>query len=124
HNGCIHCHNEKFPRPITYMATHHIDLHVFDSVSLCVSVVRIELPLGGLYNAYNALAAFAAGSALGFEPTFIANRFGTVQAAFGRQERLDAKGRKLNIVLSKNPAGFNEPLRTAVDLAGGRWFLI
>jgi len=46
------------------------------------------------------------------------------RAAFGRQERLEAKGRRLNLVLSKNPAGFNETLRTAIDLAGGHYFLI
>jgi UDP-N-acetylmuramyl tripeptide synthase len=124
HDGVYRCPNGDFARPAPDLAATHIELHGFDSVALGVSGVRIELPLGGLYNAYNALAAFAAGSALGFEPTFIANRFGTVQAAFGRQERLEAKGRKLNIVLSKNPAGFNETLRTAVDLAGGHWFLI
>jgi lipid II isoglutaminyl synthase (glutamine-hydrolysing) len=124
HDGVYRCPNGDFARPAPDLAATHIELHGFDSVALGVSGVRIELPLGGLYNAYNAIAAFAAGSALSFEPTFIANRFGTVQAAFGRQERLEAKGRKLNIVLSKNPAGFNETLRTAVDLAGGHWFLI
>jgi UDP-N-acetylmuramyl tripeptide synthase len=86
--------------------------------------VRIELPLGGLYNCYNALAAFAAGDVLGLHPAFIADRLHSVRAAFGRQERLEAQGRSLNLVLSKNPAGFNETLRTAVDLAGGRNFLI
>jgi UDP-N-acetylmuramyl tripeptide synthase len=86
--------------------------------------VRIELPMGGLYNSYNALAAFAAGVTLGLDPAFIADRLRTFRAAFGRQERLDAKGRGLNLVLSKNPAGFNETLRTAVDLAGGQNFLI
>src|SRR5439155_1282484 len=36
----------------------------------------------------------------------------------------DFRGRHLNLVLSKNPAGFNETLRTAVDLAKGNSFLI
>jgi UDP-N-acetylmuramyl tripeptide synthase len=124
HDGVYRCPNGDFARPSPDVTATHIELNGFDSVAMGVSGVRIELPFGGLYNAYNALAAFAAGSALGFEPTFIADRFRTVQAAFGRQERLEAKGRKLNIVLSKNPAGFNETLRTAVDLAGGHWFLI
>ncbi|TMB95821.1 MAG: DUF1727 domain-containing protein [Chloroflexi bacterium] len=124
HDGVYHCPNGDFARPAPDLVATHIGLNGFDSVALGVSGVRIELPLGGLYNAYNALAAFAAGNALGFEPAYIAERFRTVQAAFGRQERLEAKGRKLNVVLSKNPAGFNETLRTAVDLAGGHWFLI
>jgi UDP-N-acetylmuramyl tripeptide synthase len=105
------------------MAT-HIELKGFESVGMGVGGVRIELPIGGLYNAYNALAAFAAGTALGFEPAYIAERFRTIKAAFGRQEQIDARGRRLNLVLSKNPAGFNETLRTAVDLAAGHYFLI
>jgi UDP-N-acetylmuramyl tripeptide synthase len=37
---------------------------------------------------------------------------------------MEFRGRHLNLVLSKNPAGFNETLRTAVDLAKGNSFLI
>lgn len=123
HDGVYHCPNGDFARPEPELAATHIELNGFDRVAMGVSGVRIELPIGGLYNAYNALAAFAAGTALGFDAGFIADRFKTIRAAFGRQERLDAKGRHLNLVLSKNPAGFNETLRTAVDLAGGHYFL-
>jgi UDP-N-acetylmuramyl tripeptide synthase len=37
---------------------------------------------------------------------------------------MEFRGRHLNLVLSKNPAGFNETLRTAVDLAKGQNFII
>ena len=124
HDGIYHCPNGDFARPAPELAGTHIELKGFDSVGMDVGGVRIELPLGGLYNAYNALAAFAAGTALGFDPAYIAERFKTIQAAFGRQEQIEARGRRLNIVLSKNPAGFNETLRTAVDLAAGHYFLI
>src|SRR5258708_11644032 len=82
------------------------------------------MPLGGLYNCYNVLAAFAAVQALGLEPAYIAERLRSFQAAFGRQERIEFRGRHLILVLSKNPAGFNETLRTAVDLAKGTEFMI
>jgi UDP-N-acetylmuramyl tripeptide synthase len=124
HDGVYRCPNGDFARPSPELAATHIELNGFDSLAMDVGGARIELPLGGLYNAYNALAAFAIGTALGFDATFIADRFKTIRAAFGRQERLEVKGRRLNLVLSKNPAGFNETLRTAVDLAGGQWFLI
>jgi UDP-N-acetylmuramyl tripeptide synthase len=124
HDGVYRCPNGDFGRPAPELAATHIALNGFDSLAMDVSGVRVELPLGGLYNCYNALAAFAAGSALGLEPSFIADRFRSFRAAFGRQERLEVKGRRLNLVLSKNPAGFNETLRTAVDLAGGKCFLI
>ncbi len=124
HDGVYRCPNGDFARPAPELAATHIELNGFDSLAMGLSGVRIELPLGGLYNGYNALAAFAAGCALGLDPGFIAERLRTFRAAFGRQERLEADGRHLNLVLSKNPAGFNETLRTAVDLAGGRYFLI
>jgi lipid II isoglutaminyl synthase (glutamine-hydrolysing) len=124
HDGVYRCPNGDFARPAPDLAATHIELNGFESLAMGVSGVRIELPLGGLYNCYNALAAFAAGDALGLDPAFIADRLRTFRAAFGRQERLEAQGRRLNLVLSKNPAGFNETLRTAVDLAGGRNFLI
>ncbi len=124
HDGVYRCPNGDFARPAPELAATHIELNGFDSLAMGVSGVRIELPLGGLYNCYNALAAFAAGNALGLEPGFMADRFRSFRAAFGRQERVDARGRQLNLVLSKNPAGFNETLRTAVDLAGGKCFLI
>src|SRR3989449_1662569 len=124
HDGVYRCPNGDFTRPAPELAATHIELNGFDSLSMGVSGVRIELPLGGLYNCYNALAAFAAANAIGLDPAYIADRFHTFHAAFGRQERLAAKGRHLNLVLSKNPAGFNETLRTAVDLAGGKYLLI
>jgi UDP-N-acetylmuramyl tripeptide synthase len=124
HDGVYRCPNGDFARPTPELAATHIELHGFDTLALGVSGARLELPLGGLYNCYNALAAFAIGRTLGLEPTFIADRLRTFHAAFGRQERIDVKGRHLNLVLSKNPAGFNETLRTAVDLAEGNCFLL
>jgi UDP-N-acetylmuramyl tripeptide synthase len=124
HDGVYRCPNGDFARPSPELAGTHIELNGFDSLAMGVGGVRIELPLGGLYNCYNALAAFAAGCALGLEPAFMADRFRSFHAAFGRQERLEARGRRLNLVLSKNPAGFNETVRTAVDLAAGKYFLL
>ncbi len=101
-----------------------IEVKGFDSVKMTVGGSRLELPVGGLYNAYNVLAAFATGWTLGLEPEYMASRMHDFKAAFGRQERMDFRGRHLVLVLSKNPAGFNETLRTAVDLAGATHFLL
>jgi UDP-N-acetylmuramyl tripeptide synthase len=124
HDGVYRCPNGDFARPTPKIAATDITLDGFDSVSMSVAGTRIDLPVGGLYNCYNALAAFAAGTVLGLEPQYIAERLHTFRAAFGRQERMDFRGRHLVLVLSKNPAGFNETLRTAVDLAGGTHFLL
>jgi UDP-N-acetylmuramyl tripeptide synthase len=124
HDGVYRCPNGDFARPTPDIAATKIELNGFDSLAMEVGGTHIELPLGGLYNAYNTVAAFATATALGLDSAFIADRFRSFRAAFGRQERLEAKGRRLNLVLSKNPAGFNETLRTAIDLAGGHYFLI
>ncbi|HYB28472.1 MAG TPA: Mur ligase family protein [Solirubrobacteraceae bacterium] len=73
---------------------------------------RVELPLPGLYNVYNALGAAAL--CLGLEialPTVVAG-LGGVRAAFGRAERLAIGDVEVQVLLVKNPAGANEILRT------------
>jgi UDP-N-acetylmuramyl tripeptide synthase len=124
HDGVYRCPNRDFERPRPDVAATDIELNGFDSLAMTVEGTRVRLPVGGLYNAYNTVAAFATGRALGLEPDYIAERMATFHAAFGRQERMDFRGRQLVLVLSKNPAGFNETLRTAVDLAQATHFLI
>ena len=124
HDGVYRCPNGDFARPKPDVAATDIELDGFDSVKMRLDGTPVLLPVGGLYNAYNALAAFATGRALGLEADYVAERMGTFKAAFGRQERIDFRGRHLVLVLSKNPAGFNETLRTAVDLAQATHFLI
>jgi len=124
HDGVYQCPNGDFARPQPELTATKIELNGFDSLATTIDGTRIDFPLGGLYNCYNVLAAFAAARAIGLEPDYIAERMRTFSAAFGRQERVEFRGRHLNLVLSKNPAGFNETLRTAVDLAHGNSFLI
>ncbi len=72
----------------------------------------VRLPLPGLYNVYNALAAVAAGLELGVAPERIGAALGEMRAAFGRVETIEAGGTPVSILLIKNPAGANEVLRT------------
>ena len=74
--------------------------------------VRGRLPLMGLYNAYNALAAAATAVALHVEAGAIEAGLASFTAAFGRQERLRLAGRQVQVILAKNPAGLNQVLRT------------
>jgi UDP-N-acetylmuramyl tripeptide synthase len=124
HDGEYRCPNCDFARPRPDLTASHIKLDGFESLAATIDNTAIDFPLGGLYNAYNVLAAYAAARTIGLEPLYLKERIRTFQAAFGRQERIEFGGRKLNLVLSKNPAGFNETLHTAVDLAHGTSFLI
>ncbi|MEX0801009.1 MAG: MurT ligase domain-containing protein [Dehalococcoidia bacterium] len=82
------------------------------TVQMLGEEVPARLPLTGLYNAYNALAAVAVASALGIEPAAIGRGLTSVTAAFGRQERMTVGKRRVQVILAKNPAGLNEVLRT------------
>jgi UDP-N-acetylmuramyl tripeptide synthase len=124
HDGVYRCPNGHFARPQPQIAATNITLNGFDSLALTIDGTRIEMPLGGLYNCYNVVAAYAAARSVGLEPKYIAHRLRTFKAAFGRQERIEFRGRHLILVLSKNPAGFNETVRTAVEQAKGENYLI
>ena len=72
----------------------------------------VTLPLGGLYNVYNALAAAAAAHVLGLPATSLRSALAGAGAAFGRQEAFDVQGRRVEMLLGKNPAGLNQVLQT------------
>jgi lipid II isoglutaminyl synthase (glutamine-hydrolysing) len=80
---------------------------VSDGTQACV-----KLSLPGIYNVYNALAAAAVAVTLGIDVPTIAGSLRRATPAFGRMERLEIDGREIYLVLAKNPAGFNEVLRT------------
>ncbi|HEX3874383.1 MAG TPA: MurT ligase domain-containing protein [Solirubrobacteraceae bacterium] len=77
-----------------------------------VGTARVELPLPGLYNVYNALGAAALAAALEIPLDLIVRGLAGVAPAFGRAESVSIGGRELCILLVKNPTGANEVLRT------------
>ena len=113
HYSCPHCGAR---RPEPDVAATAIELRGMKGSRTTVRVpggeIDIELPLPGLYNVYNALAAIAAGLKLGVAPERIATALGEMRAAFGRVETIDVGGTPVSILLIKNPAGANEVLRT------------
>ena len=102
-------------RPCPEIAADQIEL---DSGSATFSLLtpgaaeRVTLPAEGLYSVYNALAAAAAAIALGVEPQVIRRGLEAHEAAFGRQEEMIVDGRRVRVLLGKNPSGMNQALRT------------
>src|SRR5206468_3445786 len=88
--------------------------HIIVASSLAATTSQQDLvvPLPGLYNVYNALAAITVAQALeiGWQP--ILTGITQFKPIFGRGERLQVEGRVLRLLLAKNPTGFNEVLRT------------
>ena len=113
HYSCPHC---GAARPEPDVAATRIELHGMRGSSLRVRTpggeLRIELPLPGLYNAYNALAAIAAALELGVAPQSIGPALAAMRGAFGRVETIEIGAKRLSVLLVKNPAGTNEVLRT------------
>jgi UDP-N-acetylmuramyl tripeptide synthase len=81
--------------------------------------LELALPLPGLYNVYNAVAAVATARELGVSPASIEAALAAFGGAFGRVETIPVDGHQVSILLIKNPAGANEVLRT-LTLEGGR----
>ncbi|MDZ8026224.1 MAG: MurT ligase domain-containing protein [Nostoc sp. SerVER01] len=71
--------------------------------------------LVGLYNKYNTLAAVTAAKELGVDEATIKDTINNFQAAFGRAEDLVINGKKVRILLSKNPVGTNETIRVVTQ---------
>lgn len=113
HYRCAGCGQE---RPQVSIAAQKVENESFDRLRIQITspeqAGEIIVPLPGLYNIYNALAAIATAQALGlaWEPTV--SGIEQFKPAFGRGERVQVAGRTIRMLLAKNPTGFNEVLRT------------
>jgi len=116
HLGHYTCPNCGANRPAPDLAATEIELHGMrgSRARLCTpeGEAELELPLPGLYNVYNALAALAAALRLGVSLHQALGALASIQAAFGRVETIEVAGTPVSILLIKNPAGANEVLRT------------
>ncbi len=116
HLGDYRCPSCGHARPPLDVAAREVELHGLEATSFRLVTPagesRVRLPLPGVYNVYNALAAASLCHALGTPLDQIVAGLTGFRAAFGRFERIDAGGRRLLLLLIKNPAGANEAIRT------------
>ena len=123
HWRCPSCGNAR-PAPdvrITRVATGDDGTEM--TVATAEGELRVRLPLTGLYNAYNALAAVAGAAALGLPREATVTALEGFSAAFGRQERFQVEGRDVRVMLGKNPTGLNQVLRTVASRPGRKRIL-
>ncbi len=106
--GDYACTNCDFKRPaLQYQVTKLGDLQQ-DSSAFSVNHCDYQIPVGGLYNIYNALAAIAACSELGFSADEVRNGLNKLERKFGRQEIFMLGEKKIILNLIKNPVGFDQ----------------
>jgi UDP-N-acetylmuramyl tripeptide synthase len=72
----------------------------------------LSLPLTGLFNLYNALAAVALARQYEISWTLIRQALSRFRPAFGRMESIRAHHKTLHFLLVKNPTGFNQTITT------------
>jgi lipid II isoglutaminyl synthase (glutamine-hydrolysing) len=116
HLGHYTCPNCEADRPAPDVAATEIELRGISGARMKVTTpkgpIELDLPLPGLYNVYNALAAIAAGLRSGVPAETIRTGLESMRAVFGRVETIEVSGKPVSILLIKNPAGANEVLRT------------
>jgi UDP-N-acetylmuramyl tripeptide synthase len=116
HLGRYHCPNCGRRRPDPEVVAREVELRGIRSAAFTLEArgerARVELPLPGLYNVYNALGAASLCLALEVSLETVVEGLEAVAPAFGRAETIELGGRPTSILLVKNPAGANEVLRT------------
>ena len=116
HLGRYRCPNCGRTRPQPHVAATRVELEGMKGSRFTLRTphgeLAVRLPLPGLYNVYNAVAAAATVLELGVPLTTLGEALQGFGGAFGRVETIPIDGRQLSILLIKNPAGANEVLRT------------
>jgi lipid II isoglutaminyl synthase (glutamine-hydrolysing) len=116
HLGHYTCPSCDADRPTPDVAATEIELRGLSGSRVQMTTpegdLDLELPLPGLYNVYNALAAVTAGLRSGVSLEHVREGLESMRAVFGRVETIEVSGKPVSILLIKNPAGANEVLRT------------
>ncbi len=116
HLGRYRCPNCGRARPEPSIVATRVKLDGMRGADMTLTTpegsVELRLPLPGLYNVYNAVAAAALALDLGASLETVRGALEGFGGAFGRVETIPVAGRPVSILLVKNPAGANEVLRT------------
>ncbi len=127
HMGHYHCPHCSLQRPQPDIRVIKVQQDTFDRQRIQVLArtrqQEVVIPLPGLYNIYNALAAITAARSLDVDWEPVISGIEQSKPAFGRGERVQGEGRTLRLLLAKNPTGFNEVLRTLFSEGAPRHIL-
>lgn len=108
--GKYYCPNCSFKRPVLDYAISNITELTLDYSKFIIDNTPFTLPVAGLYNMYNALAAYSVAREFGLQPHHIAESFASMPRVFGRQEIVKVEDKHVLINLIKNPVGLNQVL--------------
>lgn len=101
---------------LSHLGDYHCSSCGFAKSNLDINSKEWGQILVGVYNKYNTLAAVLTAQTLNISPQLIKREIQNFRAAFGRAEELNVKGKQVRILLSKNPVGMNETIRTVNEI--------
>ena len=108
--GDYYCQSCGFKRPeLDYKVTGVQELNVTHS-TFTLDNDSYTLHNAGVYNIYNALAAYSVGRFFDVSPADIKDAFLANERVFGRQEIIIAYDKKIILNVVKNPVGFDQVL--------------
>lgn len=121
--GAYHCPGCDFKRPAPRVEA--LEPRGMDRATSCrlfyeQREVPLKIRVQGLYNLYNALAAFTVGVHLGVDIPATLERLEQYRPVTGRMERFCFQGKDAFLSLVKNPTGFNEALGALLAAGGTR----
>ena len=118
HVGDYSCPSGDFDRPIPDLRLTVRDDRGLGGMTVVLENggehVETDLPLPGIHNAYNALAAIAVATGTGVGLAQAARSLSDMPPAFGRGELLRSKGRDIHLLLVKNRTSFNQIIHTVL----------
>lgn len=108
--GKYYCPYCNFKRPNLAHQVTQVNKLTLENSTFEIDNYAYTLPIAGLYNIYNALAAYSVGKLFNLDNKTIETGFSTLPRVFGRQEVIDINGKSVLINLIKNPVGLNQVL--------------
>ncbi|GAF40520.1 proposed amino acid ligase found clustered with an amidotransferase [Agrilactobacillus composti DSM 18527 = JCM 14202] len=108
--GDYFCPNCGFHRPKLDQIITKVNDMTPTSSTFTIADQPITINIGGMYNIYNALAAYTVGNFYHLAPDKIRQGFAYDEKVFGRQEVITMGDKKITLILVKNPVGLNQVL--------------
>ncbi len=118
HLGEYKCEKCGFARPELGMELIGYDFIDAQKTKLSINsakcgLIDIEIALPGVYNFYNVLAVVSSACLMDVDKELVVESMSKFKPVFGRYEKvIMSSGKSLFLMLSKNPTGFNELIKT------------
>ncbi|RMC46257.1 MULTISPECIES: Mur ligase family protein [unclassified Lactobacillus] len=108
--GDFFCLNCDYQRPQLTYSVNQIIKQSPNHLKFQMGTKEYSINIGGTYNIYNALAAYAVARYFGLSDDEVASAFAKNKRVFGRQELINYADKEIDLILVKNPVGLDEVL--------------